>query len=559
MSYSDLDNFQHEIRLLKVLPGCDRLSDLIECKLIDKIPLARMHGRYSALSYCAGNPKNTREIVVNGIPFKAFANLVHALWEVCRFWKENYGDRELLLWADQVCINQSNMNERSHQVGFMKDIYLRAEQVFICLCANEERALGRTAPMRDNHETCRNQSVLKGLDELYKKLAPFDDDIDKNPRSRTRLYKKLDHRLMNNRFLDAWLRLYDILGSPWWSRAWVYQEFIVSSRAYFLFGSRSISWVKLSPVLSSLCSIRSEKFTKKLNSFIKTQESSISKLFRQSKRRKEFAPVKWKIINLIRRMQLAEPARGVVNFIVKSKNTWTGSGDLKTLLKHSRDCDTSELRDKVYAFIGLAHEEYAIVPDYSPSNTVVDVLIQTARRIIIFEDNLDILTHATATRGSLSGHLPSWVPDWTVRETTESRTFQKSISLPASRQASKNTKANASFEDDAYGRVGQVLKAKGILVDDLSRVIRDTYKSLRRFESSHGYTIDATNLAQTEDQLWVIYGAKSPFILRPEGKKYILISEAMVWEEDKTSNVIQGEMIDRAERREVKPRDIYII
>jgi hypothetical protein len=61
---------------------------------------------------------------MNGIRFNAFANLACALRQVARARERgdlvNYPP---LIWADQICINQSSPVEKSHQVGFMREIY----------------------------------------------------------------------------------------------------------------------------------------------------------------------------------------------------------------------------------------------------------------------------------------------------------------------------------------------------------------------------------------------------------------------------------------------------
>jgi hypothetical protein len=38
-----------------------------------------------------------------------------------------------MLWADQICIDQSNLDERSQQVLLMKAIYEKALTVFVYL------------------------------------------------------------------------------------------------------------------------------------------------------------------------------------------------------------------------------------------------------------------------------------------------------------------------------------------------------------------------------------------------------------------------------------------
>lgn len=103
-----------------------------------------------------------------------------------------------------------------------------------------------------------------------------------------------------------------------------------------------------------------------------------------------------------------------------NKLKWSGSADLKLLLNHSRVCESSAPRDKVYAFIGLAHSGHGVVPDYSTSNSVSAVFTATAEEIILRENSLDLLTLCsvvTSRKGVIS--LPTRVPNWTVETHTD--------------------------------------------------------------------------------------------------------------------------------------------
>lgn len=142
--YMSLNPEERRIRLLRIQqlePGEDKRSR-IKYELIDNQSLAAMQGKFTTISYCAGDPKKIETIIVNGLEFNAFSNLGHALRQVRHFWKEKFDTQELLLWADQVCINQSNPNERSHQVKFMGDIYGSAIQVLACLSVEGDRSGG---------------------------------------------------------------------------------------------------------------------------------------------------------------------------------------------------------------------------------------------------------------------------------------------------------------------------------------------------------------------------------------------------------------------------------
>lgn len=134
-------------------------SGLNECRLLRRVALAEAHRKYSALSYCAGDPK---QFLLNGRKFNVFANLGRAIMEARQFWIKMFGTRECVLWVDQICIDQSNLLERSHQVGFMRDIYARAEQVLLCLSTGEHDGYG-----------------IEWLQELYDAVPPLDDDLDK--------------------------------------------------------------------------------------------------------------------------------------------------------------------------------------------------------------------------------------------------------------------------------------------------------------------------------------------------------------------------------------------
>lgn len=89
--------------------------------------------------------------------------------------------------------------------------------------------------------------------------------------------------------------------------------------------------------------------------------------------------------------------------------------DLLSMLHMSRNCLSTDPRDKVYGLLGLTGErlQSLITVDYTQS--IEEVLIHTARAIILFREDLDILAYASTSRGArhANGKLPTWVPDWT--------------------------------------------------------------------------------------------------------------------------------------------------
>ena len=76
--YEPLQDF--EIRLILLL--ADTSNAPLRCELITGLsidPISSTELEYEALSYCAGDPRSTESILVNGYPFNVFASLHSAL------------------------------------------------------------------------------------------------------------------------------------------------------------------------------------------------------------------------------------------------------------------------------------------------------------------------------------------------------------------------------------------------------------------------------------------------------------------------------------------------
>jgi Heterokaryon incompatibility protein (HET) len=82
---------------------------------------------YEALSYTWGDHSVTALIQVNGIELQITLNLFRALQRLRK------GRKKRVLWVDALCIDQSNLAERSEQVPRMRSIYQRAERVVVWL------------------------------------------------------------------------------------------------------------------------------------------------------------------------------------------------------------------------------------------------------------------------------------------------------------------------------------------------------------------------------------------------------------------------------------------
>src|SRR5436190_22184539 len=110
--YHPLDLDGSSFRLIRLLKG--NFTDGIQCELFEAW-LHQVEGGmpYEALSYTWGSAKKTFNIIVNGCTMGVTQNLYVALQHL------RFEDRDRILWIDAVCIDQSDLQERGHQVQQM--------------------------------------------------------------------------------------------------------------------------------------------------------------------------------------------------------------------------------------------------------------------------------------------------------------------------------------------------------------------------------------------------------------------------------------------------------
>jgi hypothetical protein len=116
-------------RLLILEPGSGK--DPIRCRLdqyrLDKAP------RFEALSYAWGDGPKDREVHTSDKMLLVSQNLHTALSHL------RYPDQTRVLWADAICINQQDTDEKANQVQLMGQIYETAMGVIVWLGPEDPR------------------------------------------------------------------------------------------------------------------------------------------------------------------------------------------------------------------------------------------------------------------------------------------------------------------------------------------------------------------------------------------------------------------------------------
>lgn len=159
---------QRSIRLLDIAPG--QTADVVEVKLLVVNDLGNAPD-FEALSYVWGAAENPVEIICNTEVVSVTQNLSGALRRL------RQADNTRRVWIDALCINQKDLDERAQQVSFMREIYSRAKRVVIWLGPDNGLAAKAISIITYASNYTRERSRKVPTDEV---LFEREDDPDFN-------------------------------------------------------------------------------------------------------------------------------------------------------------------------------------------------------------------------------------------------------------------------------------------------------------------------------------------------------------------------------------------
>lgn len=322
---------------------------------------------FYALSYCWGSATRDKDVVCNGKLLNVTAHLKRGIQELQAIpvlagcW----------VWIDQISINQDDLVERSHQVSFMRDIYVRAIRTVVWLGPSDGPCEGGYNLSKRLFDLCQRR-------EYSISFASWEMKFPK---------RKLHEELLDVTLQLAvprlnsppWVELYRMLSKPWFSRIWVIQEVALSREPPILvYGGKDRDfmpvllagrWIGGSKMLSSL----ENRVPKPLSSFC------IQDLF----------------------------------LIINPGRTWS----FEALVLHTLDHEATDHRDHIFALLGIPEETRSssvwpseLIPDYKSPPWKV---FQRATMFMIQESGtLKSLLLVGSTGGVKDDSHPSWVPDY---------------------------------------------------------------------------------------------------------------------------------------------------
>lgn len=232
--FPPLNRDRSEIRLLKVLPPSVNATPSFQFRIVslDDDPI------FACVSYVWGSPSET-DIVLDGHAVRILVGKVlPAIKTAIHHYQEirDCDPESLWLWADALCINQSDESEKSYQVPLMARIFSGAEYVICCISTSmlSENLFRETVEAVNELERRLRGADLVGSDKNLIALPPFDIRIIKWVEDFEGLVEALEG--LGHVFMG------DV---TYWKRIWILQEISLASNAIIARDQGSFDWWKV--------------------------------------------------------------------------------------------------------------------------------------------------------------------------------------------------------------------------------------------------------------------------------------------------------------------------
>jgi hypothetical protein len=346
----------NRIRVLHVYPSSRRHRQL-ECELqllsLDDAPA------YEALSYVWGVDPPSVPIICNGQRLNIRSELSYALARV----RLKHATR--IIWVDALCIDQTDDEEKSHQVPLMGKIFSHATKVNVWLGRGDEKVIKQAfecSKMIAN--ACKEFSLEHNMD--------LNDD-------KTLGAVEIPTTLFTATVYDS---LRELFTRPLFSRVWCVQEVLLAQNALLMWGEQELPWKDIGLVATW----RMRKW----------QAAADDK-------------------------ELQDVLEGICIEDVDNMYTFDHVGStLLMTLSNFRNSESTDPRDKVYGLISLVGggiDADLMVPDYGKG--VAEVYADTALYILTTTQSLLLFAHIShdTDYDGRDGYR-SWAPRWDCSRTT---------------------------------------------------------------------------------------------------------------------------------------------
>lgn len=385
-NYRELDSSKNEVRLLRILPNA---SPNIMCDIIHT-SLDNPH-EYMAISYAWGDPEDTETIQLEGHEYPVTSSLWHALARLRSI------KNVVVVWADAICINQHNLEERNHQVELMTVIYRKAFTVALWL-----------GPQFDD-----SHAAIDLLSEIVEASRLEEPQLEVNA-------------IINNKERkNHWRALVNLFEREYWSRLWTVQEIFNAKKVTVFCGASALPW----------------RTYLEASNLLMRHFQDLMQAFPLSIRDQSSDNCSGKLFSYVECLVNGGPGtlRGLLSFYE------TRNANVLNCLLLCANKSCSDPRDKLYGILGILPERERALFQVDYNTSIRDVYTDIVDYVLTTTGNLDVICCASNSHFLENPNmLPSWVPNWSQ----EARWRHPMVKIPLTRfAASGNTMAQYSFSN----------------------------------------------------------------------------------------------------------------
>ncbi|KAI0835056.1 hypothetical protein F5Y06DRAFT_143198 [Hypoxylon sp. FL0890] len=369
-----------QFRLLEIFPSTKRDEPL-------KVNLRafRLEDRstYESLSYVWGTSNDDNEVLIEGEDgeckrFKIRKNLNDALRAL------RHPSETRTLWADALCINEADHEERNSQVALMGLLYWSASRVNIWL-GLDPRGVAKAA-----FDAIKPISTAHWRD--HGSMSQFSQaQVD-----------ALDPKL--------WRGVTELYQNPWFGRVWVQQELGLSREAYFYWGDAPPVDVRDVFGFDIWMECTGDAVRARFIGDASTVRGSRDLWLQYSRVTRSNGP--------------------------GDNSHFMATNSFLQILVDGSNCKATDARDHVYAFLGHpaarrrnAYEndlgvdywemcnganQTIVAPDYR--KTTEEVYLEVAKKLLLQHDDLRLLGAVSHSDATIKSDSPSWAPRWNANQ-----------------------------------------------------------------------------------------------------------------------------------------------
>ncbi|CAO1605277.1 hypothetical protein XANCAGTX0491_008798 [Xanthoria calcicola] len=427
--YDKLDPTRKQIRICLIQPGA--FEDPMRCSLrtvsLDDNP------QYETLSYAWGPPVLDHTVLVDGAALKVTKNLHNALQylrpqqrpfskdeyessggnpfktDVTTSWRDPEACR--VLWADAICINQADVDERASQVNLMGDVYRHGIRLHVWIGTAEEirddirRIVGAQhgRDMATPEQLARLRTLLldagitvssdadadvMGAMEILKIFA--EDEHWREPPLFKFRSGAMELEVDNFWRISKWMLL-GILTQPWWKRVWVVQEVLLSSPA-----EATLLHISHHELPLSSCDSFPAYYVK----------HSVSCC-------RDSYPASWATGQLVKKfVDAMDSVNSLREVLRRHKNGTLGMKDAYDFFSSRHAADP---HDYIYGFLGLMQSFPSdLEADYR--RPISSLYLAATKAVIRADGSMKYLDTAIGVDEDDRRHLPSWCLDWSEKK-----------------------------------------------------------------------------------------------------------------------------------------------